>query len=124
MYFRNNKKHSKNVSINESIGFDKEGNEITILDILKTDNPDFIKDIHTKNNISLLNTPKNKSQVISFYLSNTNIISGENILHIEYKGNNTYRATKSAPFLVNRRNGFCQTTFFETPSFNTTIAFG
>ena len=54
MYFRNNKKHSKNVSINESIGFDKEGNEITILDILKTDNPDFIKDIHTKNNIELL----------------------------------------------------------------------
>ena len=54
MYFRNNKKHSKNVSINESIGFDKEGNEITILDILKTDNPDFVGDIHTKNNISLL----------------------------------------------------------------------
>lgn len=54
MYFRNNKKHSKNVSINESIGFDKEGNEITILDILKTDNPDFIGDIHTKNNINLL----------------------------------------------------------------------
>ena len=27
-----------------------------------------------KNNISLLNTPKNKSQVISFYLSNTNSI--------------------------------------------------
>ncbi len=54
MYFRNNKKHSKNVSINESIGFDKEGNEITILDILKTDNPDFVGDIHTKNNINLL----------------------------------------------------------------------
>ena len=54
MYFRNNKKHSKNVSINESIGFDKEGNEITILDILKTDTPDFLGDIHTKNNINLL----------------------------------------------------------------------
>ena len=54
MYFRNNKKHSKNVSINESIGFDKEGNEITILDIIKTDNPDFVGDIHTKNNINLL----------------------------------------------------------------------
>jgi len=54
MYFRNNKKHSKNISINESIGFDKEGNEITILDILKTDNPDFLGDIHTKNNIKLL----------------------------------------------------------------------
>ena len=54
MYYRNNKKHSKNISINESIGFDKEGNEITILDILKTDNPDFLGEIHKKNNIHLL----------------------------------------------------------------------
>ena len=51
MYFRNNKKHSKNLSINESIGFDKEGNEITILDILKTPAPDFAMDIEKENNI-------------------------------------------------------------------------
>ena len=51
MHYRNNKKHSKDISINEPIGFDKEGNEITILDILKTDKPDFIEDIHTQNNI-------------------------------------------------------------------------
>ena len=36
MHFRNNKKRSKDISINDSLGFDKEGNEITILDILKT----------------------------------------------------------------------------------------
>lgn len=54
MYYRNNKKNSKNVSINESIGFDKDGNEITFLDILKTPKPDFALDIHTKDNISLL----------------------------------------------------------------------
>ena len=36
MYFRNNKKRSKDISINESVGYDKEGNEITILDILKS----------------------------------------------------------------------------------------
>ena len=54
MYYRANNKNNKNISINESIGYDKEGNEITILDILKTDNPDFINDIHTKNNIVLL----------------------------------------------------------------------
>ena len=54
MNFQKNKKQSKNISINESIGFDKEGNEITILDILKTDNPDYLKDIHTKNNLVLL----------------------------------------------------------------------
>ena len=35
MYFRSNNKNLKNVSLNESVGFDKDGNEITILDILK-----------------------------------------------------------------------------------------
>ena len=51
MYFRNNKKRSKDISINDSIGFDKEGNEITILDILKTPTPDFALDIHKENNL-------------------------------------------------------------------------
>lgn len=56
MYFRNNKKRSKDISINESVGFDKEGNEITILDILKTPAPDFALDIHKENNIADLKT--------------------------------------------------------------------
>ncbi len=54
MNYRNNKKNNKNVSINEAIGFDKDGNEITLLDILKTPDPDFAMNIHTKNNIKLL----------------------------------------------------------------------
>ena len=54
MYFRANGKNSRNISINESIGFDKEGNEITILDILKLHSPDFIDEIDTKDNIKLL----------------------------------------------------------------------
>lgn len=55
MYFRSNNKNNKNISINESIGFDKEGNEITIIDILKSPKPDFINEIHTNDNIKLLN---------------------------------------------------------------------
>ena len=51
MYYRSDKKHSKNVSINESIGFDKDGNEITLLDILKTPKPDYASDIQKKDNI-------------------------------------------------------------------------
>ena len=54
MFFRSNNKNNKNISINESIGFDKEGNEITILDILKVPKPDFIEEIHVKDNIKLL----------------------------------------------------------------------
>ena len=53
MYFRGDKKNNKNVSLNESIGFDKDGNEITLMDILKTPDPDFAMDIHNKNNITL-----------------------------------------------------------------------
>ena len=52
MHFRSDKKNSKNVSLNEPIGFDKEGNEITFLDVLKTPKPDFALDIHNKDNIS------------------------------------------------------------------------
>lgn len=51
MYFRNNKKHSNNISINDSIGFDKEGNEITILDIVKTPNVDFTDELNLKDNL-------------------------------------------------------------------------
>ena len=54
MYFRSNNKNSKNVSLNESIGFDKDGNEITILDILKAPRPDFLEEINKKDNIQLL----------------------------------------------------------------------
>ena len=54
MYFRSDKKNSKNVSLNEPIGFDKEGNEITFLDVLKTPKPDFALDIHNKDNLHLL----------------------------------------------------------------------
>lgn len=54
MYFRSDKKNSKNISLNESIGFDKDGNEISFLDILKTPKPDFALDLHNQNNLLLL----------------------------------------------------------------------
>lgn len=54
MYFRSDKKNNKNISIEESIGFDKDGNEITFMEILKTPKPDFAEDIHIQNNIELL----------------------------------------------------------------------
>ena len=54
MYYRSNNKHNKNISIQEGIGYDKDGNEITILDILKSDKPDFALDLYEKENIKLL----------------------------------------------------------------------
>ncbi len=55
MYFRANNKNTKNISLNEPVGFDKEGNEISILDILKAPKPDFIEEINLKDNVALLN---------------------------------------------------------------------
>lgn len=54
MYYRSDKKHNKNISLNESVGFDKEGNEITLLEILKTPKPEFELDIQKKDNITSL----------------------------------------------------------------------
>jgi len=78
MHFRNNKKRSKDISINDSLGFDKEGNEITILDILKTPAPDFALDIHKEDNISYLKkylnvlTNREKEIIIQRYGLNDN----------------------------------------------------
>lgn len=54
MFFRGDKKNSKNVSLNEGISYDKDGNEITILDILKTPDPDYAEEIQRNDNIALL----------------------------------------------------------------------
>ena len=62
MYFRSNNKNLKNVSLNESVGFDKDGNEITILDILKAPKPDYVDEINKKDNIKLL---KNYIEVLN-----------------------------------------------------------
>lgn len=54
MFYRSDKKNNKALSLNEIIGYDKEGNEITLMDILKTESPDYVDDIITKDNIKLL----------------------------------------------------------------------
>ena len=54
MYFRSNKKNAKNISIYDGISYDKEGNENTILDVLRTKDPDYLEDIYLKDNILLL----------------------------------------------------------------------
>lgn len=73
MYYRSDKKNNKNISINDSVGFDKDGNEITFLDILKTPKPDFALDLHKQNNIAELKeyfsvlTPREKEIIIKRY---------------------------------------------------------
>lgn len=54
MTLRNRKKISREVSIYEPIGTDKEGNEISLLDILKQEQADIIDEMDTRENISRL----------------------------------------------------------------------
>ena len=54
MYFRSNKKHLNNVSLNEKIGYDKDGNEINLLDIIKYESKDINDEINMQDNINLL----------------------------------------------------------------------
>ena len=54
MFFRSNKKNNNNISLDEPISYDKEGNDITILDVLKTPKPDYIEDMYKMENIKKL----------------------------------------------------------------------
>ena len=54
MYFRSNKKFGNDVSLNDSIGMDKDGNEISLIDVLP-DNNSIEEEIDKNFNIELLN---------------------------------------------------------------------
>lgn len=86
MFFRADKKNSKNVSIYDGISYDKEGNEVTILDVLKTEDPDFTEDIYISDNIKLLKeylkilTPREREVLTKRYgLDNTDEVTQKEI---------------------------------------------
>lgn len=55
MYYRSNKKTGLDISLNDSIGYDKEGNEISLIEVLKDKTPDMTELINQKDNIKYLN---------------------------------------------------------------------
>ena len=54
MMLRTERKLNKEISLYEPIGTDKEGNEISLLDILKQEQQDIIEEMDTRENISQL----------------------------------------------------------------------
>ena len=54
MYFRSNKKSNNDVSLSDAIGFDKEGNEINLIDVIEDKQIDLIDYIFTKDNVNKL----------------------------------------------------------------------
>ena len=73
MHFRNNKKSSQDISLNDTIDTDKDGNALTLMDIMACDD-NIIDDIDTKMNLSLLDayisselTPRERKVIINRY---------------------------------------------------------
>lgn len=86
MYFRKNNKYNKNISINDSLGYDRDGNSIMIQDVLKMDDVNFCDDIELKDNIKLLYkyldvlTPREREIINRRYgLDNSNSLTQKKI---------------------------------------------
>lgn len=54
MVFRADKKQSKEIYLNEPVGADKEGNEITLLDVLEAEKEDIIENLTLNENVKKL----------------------------------------------------------------------
>lgn len=73
MYFRSNKKNMNNVSLNDAIGHDSEGNEISLIDVIKSNDEDIIEMLHKNENINNIDeylkilTPREKEIIIKRY---------------------------------------------------------
>ena len=78
MYYRNTKKNNGDVSLNDTIGFDKEGNEINLIDVLKSPDEDLTDKVNRQDLIDKLNnyikilSPREKTIIKERYgLDNT-----------------------------------------------------
>ena len=73
MHFRSNKKVANTVSLNDAIGYDKDGNEVSLMEMIKDDSKDIAESIHLKDNIHLLKeyfhvlTPREQEILIKRY---------------------------------------------------------
>ena len=54
MHYRQTKKNGQTISLNDAVGFDKEGNEINLIDIIKDNNKDICDILETSDNVNLL----------------------------------------------------------------------
>ena len=54
MYFRSIKKYQNTVSLNDSIGYDKDGNKIMLIDVLKDNKVSLEEELYLKENINLI----------------------------------------------------------------------
>ncbi len=96
MFFRSNNKNLKNVSLNEKVGYDKDGNEIMLLDVIKAPTPDYVDEINKKDNIKLLKdyltilTPREKDIIERRYGLNNKKEQTQKVIAKELKISRSY----------------------------------
>lgn len=86
MYFRANKKTNGDVSLTDSIGYDKEGNEVSLIDVLKEESKDLVDELHVQDLIEKLEkymnilTPRERKIIEKRYgLNNTKELTQKEI---------------------------------------------
>ena len=86
MFFRKNNKYNNDISINEPVGYDKDGNPIEILDILKVDDVDIGDDIELNDNkkelikyLNVLNKREKEIIIDRYGLDNKKELTQKNI---------------------------------------------
>lgn len=86
MYFRCTKKSNNDVSLNDSIGYDKEGNEINLIDVIKDTSPDITDTVHEQEMLEKLSknlkvlSPREKEIIEKRYgLNNTKELTQKEI---------------------------------------------
>ena len=73
MHFRSNKKVANTISLNDAIGYDKDGQEVSLMEIIKDDTQDIADSLHLQDNIHLLKkyfhvlTPREQEILIKRY---------------------------------------------------------
>lgn len=60
MYYRSIKKYQNTVSLNDSIGYDKDGNKVNLIDVLPSNNLELDEELYLKENINLVKKYLNK----------------------------------------------------------------
>ena len=86
MYYRATKKMNNDVSLSDSIGYDKEGNEINLIDVIKDKSEDLAETMHLQELLDKLNTyigilsPREKKIIEKRYgLNNTKELTQKEI---------------------------------------------
>lgn len=111
MHFRNNKKNSLDISLNEAIDTDKDGNPLTLMDIMSVED-DILEKINTKMNLDklysymdeVLSDREKEILILRFGLKDTSVLTQREIAKkLNISRSYVSRIEKKALLLLKKR---------------------